>query len=217
MAPDRLFIAAKAPRPGLAKTRLGAVIGHHRAAALYAAFLTDLGARFRGSGWYVTPGDAWPEIACLVSPRATGAVAVQPAGDWTRRQRHLLRSFAGQGEGAVVLVASDSPHLSTAYVNAAFTALGDHDLVLGPTHDGGYALIGLRRWHDVLDGIGMSEARVVDQILERAAAMELQVHLLPVTFDVDQAADLRLLREELRRRDDLPATAAALRGLDGVA
>jgi uncharacterized protein len=59
---DRLYIAAKAPRAKIAKTRLGHAIGHDNAAALYKAFLIDLAARFTDApfalGWYVTPPDA---------------------------------------------------------------------------------------------------------------------------------------------------------------
>lgn len=202
--PPRLFIAAKAPRPGFAKTRLGAVVGHEQAARLYAAFLADLGTRFPQAGWYVTPGDAWPEIAAGAG--ADGQeVLVQPVGDWTERQRHLLREVS-----PALLMASDSPQLAPAYVEAASDALTTHDLVLGPTEDGGYALIGLRRWHDVLGGVTMSQEDVLDRILRRARDLGLRVHLLPPTYDVDEVRGLDRLREEVRHRDDLPATAAAL-------
>jgi hypothetical protein len=88
---DSLYIAAKAPRIGLAKTRLGNSIGHEAAIALYKAFLQDLAARFAGTpfgcGWYVTPPDAWPEIAPLVTPCGKTRVLFQGDGDWTKRQR----------------------------------------------------------------------------------------------------------------------------------
>lgn len=67
-----LYIAARAPRPGFAKTRLGKALGHETANALYAAFLQDLGARFAAApfpvGWYVTPADAWETLEPLVRP-----------------------------------------------------------------------------------------------------------------------------------------------------
>jgi len=67
---EALYVIARAPRVGFAKTRLGRTIGHERAIVLYRAFLQDLGARFAGSpfvpGWYVTPPDAWPEISPLI-------------------------------------------------------------------------------------------------------------------------------------------------------
>jgi len=67
-----LYIAARAPRPGFAKTRLGKAIGHDAANVLYTAFLQDLAARFSTApfpvGWYVTPEDAWESLAPLVWP-----------------------------------------------------------------------------------------------------------------------------------------------------
>lgn len=84
-----------------------------------------------------------------------------------------------------MLIASDSPHLGIEVGAAAFQALEDHDLVLGPTYDGGYALIGVRGGHDVLDGIEMSRSDVVDRIRARAHALNLRTAMLPATFDVD--------------------------------
>ncbi len=70
-----LYVAARAPRPGFAKTRLGKAIGHAAANALYTAFLQDLAARFASApfpvGWYVTPEDAWESLAPLVRPECT--------------------------------------------------------------------------------------------------------------------------------------------------
>lgn len=86
---DRLYIIAKAPRAGLAKTRLGRTIGHEAAVSLYKAFLRDLGARFAGvpcadapfeCGWYVTPADAWPEISPLVNPGGSEARVILQGG-----------------------------------------------------------------------------------------------------------------------------------------
>jgi uncharacterized protein len=83
---DRLYIAAKAPRAELTKTRLGRAIGHEKAVALYKAFLSDLAARFADApfalGWYVTPPEAWEEIAPLTGRSDRVArVSIQPPGD----------------------------------------------------------------------------------------------------------------------------------------
>ncbi|MGH7869542.1 MAG: hypothetical protein ACREP9_18395 [Candidatus Dormibacteraceae bacterium] len=81
---NHLYIAAKAPRPGVCKTRLGQMIGDSAAASLYAAFLADLGARLQSQhyllGWYVAPSTAWPAIAPLVPP--PDSILVQPDGEW---------------------------------------------------------------------------------------------------------------------------------------
>ena len=168
---DALYIAARAPRPGFTKTRLGRRIGHEHAAALAAAFLRDLASRFATGpytvGWFVTPDDAWTDLGPLVATAAQDHrrdVIGQGPGDWTQRQRILFQGASARGERRTVLIASDSPHLERHVVEEAFARLRDSDVVLGPTDDGGYYLIGMRGWSDerraapwdVLSGVRMS-------------------------------------------------------------
>jgi rSAM/selenodomain-associated transferase 1 len=210
-----LYVIARAPRVGFAKTRLGRTIGHERAIVLYRAFLRDLAARFAGSpfapGWYVTPPDAWPEILPLTGE--TGRVLFQGDGDLTERQRELFLGSASRGEERTVLIASDSPHLTVEVVEEAFRRLDRHELVFGPTYDGGYYLIGMRGWHDVLQGLPMSVGTELDGIIARARLLGLSVGLLEATFDVDVVEDLQHLRPLALERPDLPATRDALASL----
>ena len=218
---DTLYIAAKAPRPGFAKTRLAGLIGDHAALDLYRAFLRDLGTRlasfpreYGGTlGWYITPPEAWPEIAPFVGTPdlATNVrVVAQGAGDWTARQDALFAGAASRGETRTVLIASDSPQITTATIASAFRALATHDLVLGPVLDGGYYLVGMRGWHDVLRGVAMSTGTVTAEIATRAIALGLKVGWVPPTFDIDELADLDQLRPLAAARPDLAATRAAL-------
>lgn len=225
-----LYIAARAPRPGFTKSRLGRTIGYEHAAALYAAFVRDIAARLRNApfdvGWYITPDDAWPELAPLMPVRALAAsepftVLAQPPGDWTERQRYLFATASIRHERRTVLIASDSPHLRLDWIVQAFAQLEHDDLVLGPTDDGGYYLVGMRtpaalvtvRPWDALTGVRMSTGTVLDEILSRAAALGLQASLLPATFDIDEATDLERLRPLALVRDDLAATRTALQQL----
>ncbi len=212
---DALYVIAKAPRAGFAKTRLGRTIGHERAIVLYRAFLRDLGARFSSSpfalGWYVTPPDAWPEISPLTGE--SGRVLFQGEGDLTERQRDLFRGAARRGEKRTVLIASDSPHLTIEVVEEAFRRLDRQDLVFGPTYDGGYYLIGMRGWHDVLQGTPMSMGTELDGIIAWARLSDLSVGLLEATFDIDVAEDIRHLRPLALERPDLSATREALESL----
>ena len=217
----RLWIAAKAPRPGEVKTRLARAIGSARSAPLYAGFVRDLGARFAGApfpvGWYVAPG-AWPELAGVLDGLASNATVLEQRGDdWTERQRHLFRTVASNRGDPTVLVASDSPQLEPRVVLEAFGLLGTHDLVLGAVCDGGYYLIGMRAWHDVFAGVEMSTATACEEIAERARQLGLAVGRVETTFDVDEIADLELLRPLVESRSDLTHTRAALAALDGSA
>jgi uncharacterized protein len=225
-----LYIAARAPRPGFAKSRLGRAIGHDRAAALYAAFVQDLGARLSRApfrvGWYFTPDNGWSELASLtVNPGGPwwtcGPILAQPPGDWTHRQRALFLTAPSRNERRTILIASDSPQIGLDAIVEAFERLDRDDLVLGPTDDGGYYLIGVRspaaptsvRPWEVLTGVRMSTGTVLDEILARAASLGLRTSLLAPTFDIDEATDLERLIPLTLLRDDLIATRAALKSL----
>jgi uncharacterized protein len=225
---ETLYVAARASRPGFTKTRLGRAIGYEQAAALYAAFLRDLSARFSTApfavGWYVTPEDAWSELRPLVGAsrsRWPAPVLAQGEGDWTDRQRALFQGAAARGERRTVLIASDSPHLEVRLVVEAFGRLESDDLVLGPTHDGGYYLIGMRGtprpggaapW-DALSGVRMSTGTVLDEIVTRARSLGLATSTVPATFDVDEVSDLDHLIPLALTRPDLAATRQALERL----
>ena len=215
---DALYIIAKAPRVGLAKTRLGLVIGHESAITLYKAFLQDLAARFVDGpfecGWYVTPPDAWEEISPLVGwGEREARVLFQKEGDLTARQREFFRGAVARGEERAVLIASDSPQLTVEVVTSAFRELDRNDLVFGPTYDGGYYLIGMRGWHDVFHDIPMSVGTELDNIVARAEHAGLSVGRTEATFDIDEVEDLEHLRQLVEHRSDLAATRIALETL----
>lgn len=219
-----LYFAAKAPRPGFAKTRLGKTIGDEAALALYRAFIKDLSSRFSTArfqvGWYVAPADAWPDLVPLIHRSAEGhRVVVQPSGDWAHRQAALFRGAADRGEDRTVLAATDSPQLTVEVVESAFSLLWTRDVVLGPVHDGGYYLIGMRGWNDILSDVAMSTATAFEQIVERSRRAGLSLGLVEMTFDIDEQTDLVELQRVAHERDDLPATRTALANLalDAVA
>ena len=226
-----LLIAAREPAPGMTKSRLGATIGMARAAALYAAFLVDLAARFTPCqdedwgfdvGWAFTPADV--DFACVLErigcdrpPPAVRFVA-QHGDDWGERQANLLALGHEQRYERTILIGSDSPQLPFAVVGDAFAALTDHDVAMGRTLDGGYYLIGARGFHDVLSGVPMSTESAADALAARTSDLGLRLTELPVTFDIDEERDLEHLRRALSPDGACaPATWAALRrlGLDG--
>ncbi len=208
---SRLYLAAKAPIAGQVKTRLGAAIGMPEAATLYEGFLRDLVARFVGVpyeiAWYVTPG-SWSHLRPLAA--RADAVRVQRGRGWAARQANLFRDCDAGLEGPVILMATDSPQLRPARVDAAFAALEAHDVVFGPTLDGGYYLVGMRRFHDIFTGAAMSKASTLGEMIKRAGSHHLSVHELDPEFDVDTEQDLDLLVREVSRRPDLRWTALAL-------
>ena len=137
---------------------------------------------------------------------------VPQAGEgWGVRQANLLRWGDDHGYERTVLVASDAPHLSADVVEQAFAILETQDVVLARSLDGGYSLIGMRGYHDVLSGVPMSTASAGDALVARAGSLGLRVGETAVIFDVDEAADLDLLIETLAPDGvAAPATWAAL-------
>jgi hypothetical protein len=195
-----------------------------RAAALYAAFLVDLAARFTPCpaaewefdlGWAYTPADVdfrrvLADIGCADPPPTVCFVAQQGEG-WDVRQTNLLRWGSEHGYGRTVLIGSDSPHVPFAVAAAAFAALRSGDVALGRTLDGGYYLIGVRGFHDVLTGVPMSTTSAAEALASRVVSCGLRLVELPPTFDIDEERDLEHLRAALTPDGAAaPATWAAL-------
>ncbi len=226
-----LMIAARAPIPGETKTRLGRVIGMEEAAHLYRGFLIDLAARLAPGGvdvpydigWTHSPPEAdYPAVLADLTGRAPADVwfIPQDGPDWGTRQNNLLRWGHDHGYARSILIASDSPHLPRVTIECAFAALETADVVLGRVHDGGYYLIGLRGYADVVSGVAMSTSSAADGLVVQATRLGLTVAEMPVTFDIDEPIDLLHLVEALAPDGaDCPATWAILHELgliDGV-
>ena len=194
-----LLIMAKTPQPGAVKTRLCPPLTPGLAADLYRAFLRDtlaLGAGLADT----TVGVVYPPTA---DDRALRALLPPGAVAWAQQGQGLgaglsgafARAFA-EGYRRVVVMSSDSPTLPAAVLAEAFAALDRHDVALGPTHDGGYYLIGLNEPQPRLfEEIAWSTAVVYRQTRERAAERALRVHATAPWPDVDTVADLATLAD----------------------
>jgi rSAM/selenodomain-associated transferase 1 len=208
--PDVLVVMAKYPRRGTVKTRLAAVYGDEPVCALYTAFLRDIAGRFasrRALVWAVDPPDA--DLGAIVG--ASAAVIGQRGADLAERMRCCFEMLFGGGAARVVMIGADAPHLSDRVIDAAFTALDEHDVALVPSADGGYCLIALRAAVDVFTGVPMSSASTLEETLGRIAASGLSVRLLEPSFDVDEPADVTALAALLREGGvDLPLTRTEL-------
>ena len=201
-----LAVMSKAPRPGKVKTRLAPPLTLEQSAALNICFLRD------------TTGNI-AEVAKRGS--ATGIVCYTPVGDEVAFDGLLPAGFVlvpqrGDGFGerlhcaatdlllcgfeAVCLIDSDSPTLPQAALSAAVEALlrpGDR-VVLGGSDDGGYYLIGLKTPHAaVFERIAWSTGSVLQETRDRVAEAGLELVELPIWYDVDDGATLRVLAAEL--------------------
>ncbi len=198
-----LVVMAKAPRPGKVKTRLSPPLTLEQTAALNVRFLQDTTANLAsiagGAGLisYTPAGDEalfsglLPETFALVLQRGEG---------FGERLLAAAEDILAIGYGAVCLIDSDSPTVPTSAYAKAVEALarpGDR-IVLGPSGDGGYYLIGLKQPHkEPFERISWSTGSVLGETLTRCRQAELEVVLLPTWYDVDDAATLHTLNEEV--------------------
>jgi hypothetical protein len=129
------------------------------------------------------------------------------------RLDHLLSDALAGGAHRAVVMDSDSPTLPQAYLSEALARLELADVVLGPTRDGGYYLIGLKQPQpQLLRQVQMSTPHVLTDTLALAEASGLTVSLLPAWYDVDTITDLRQLAGEVAALDaNANGSAAATR------
>jgi len=124
----------------------------------------------------------------------------------------IFEELLGEGFKRVVAIGADVPHIPVEAVDEAFALLDVTDVVLRPSRDGGYHLIGLTAAWDLFSGIPMSTDHVLRETVERAASMGLSVQCLAPSFDVDTLRDVEQLKQFLTETDDpLSCTREALR------
>ena len=185
---------ARYPTLGRVKTRLAREIGRAGALRVYQRLLDHHMREFRHAPfeveWRYTPARA--PFRNLVP----GAMP-QPGGGLGQRMKRIFEESFARGYRRVVMIGTDAPEMSRATVRRAFGHLHNHAAVFQPTHDGGYALIGLAAMLDVFSGIAWSTDRVMAKSRARLEESGVSFAELPPTFDVDTAADLaRMIRKK---------------------
>ena len=202
-------VFAKFWEAGRVKSRLAATEGDDRAAELYRSFLaTTLLRLAAGTGHRVlayTPYERREDFAQLAGP--AWDLQPQAGGDLGDRIRDYFDSAFHNGFQKVLLVGSDSPTLPWELVGESLDLLDRHPVVLGPTSDGGYYLVGAAgRTPDIFDRIPWSTPDVWNETCQRLASRQLSCGVLRRWYDVDDRASLHRLRRELAHRsssDDL--------------
>ena len=210
--PNRtLVIMAKAPKPGMVKTRLAGSLPAPAVTALYRCLLEDTVALAKSlTGVEVAvmcPEPDRDELADVLGNRVQ--VVAQQGEGLAAGLTSVFRHFTA-GRGYVLAFDSDSPHLAPSVLDSAFEILAKHDVVVGPTHDGGYYLVGAKATYPSLfEGDGMGTKSALDRLLTRARILKLSTGFTEPFYDIDTASDLILLAQELRRAPTkAPRTAA---------
>lgn len=200
MSDTCVLFFVKYPDPGMVKTRLGEVLGHESAAALYRHFVQDimleLGSVRADLRIVHSPGDETTarRFKSWLGPQHT--YLPQVGADLGARMRHAFDEAFAAGYERVVLMGSDVPDYPHELVQKALDDLHQRDVVIGPANDGGYYLIGFTRaayLPEVFDDMTWSTPVVFEVTLERLQAARLDVLRLPDWNDVDTMWDLNVL------------------------
>jgi hypothetical protein len=205
---------AKAPKPGMVKTRLEQCLPAPAVAALYRCLLDDTMLLAHSLGnvevAMMCPASDVDDLARLAGDSVR--VVAQTGEGLAAGLTSVFAQFASTGQQRIIAFNSDSPHLPASVLERAFKALATCDVVVGPTHDGGYYLVGAKAIHPGLfNGDGMGTSNALETLLERVRSLGLSVDLADPFYDIDMVSDLIRLDAELRLSPPrAPRTAAWL-------
>lgn len=208
-----LVIMAKAAKPGMVKTRLVQSIPAESVTELYRCLLQDtltLARSLRNvEVAMMCPAADVEDLAHLAGKEAR--VVAQKGDGLAAGLSSVFAHFTAGGQ-RVVAFNSDSPHLPASVLEYAFENLAACDVVVGPTYDGGYYMVGAKASHTGLfHGDGMGTSNALEALLERVRSLGLSLRLADPFYDIDVASDLMRLDAELRLSPPkAPRTAAWL-------
>jgi len=207
-ARNAVAIMAKAPQSGQVKTRLCPPLSYREAAELYRCFLLDKIAQVNtlqraAPVVSYSPDDSRPLFEDLTPPHFM--LIPQHGDDLGTRLLFTFDRLFRQGFTQVIVIDSDTPTLPTAYLEQALMLIAErvNDVVLGPTEDGGYYLIGLRQSHrELFEQMPWSTSQVFPETRRRSEQYGLTVACTEYWYDVDTPEDLSRLRESLDQIQD---------------
>lgn len=215
-----LIVFAKNPIPKQVKTRLLPRISPEQAALLYSAFLMDWCEALKelqNTDLIIayTPPESQPNMQELIGNDV--AYIPQDGADLGERLISATQWAAKNGYDKILLVGSDSPTLPLSYISQAIDGLDSRDIVIGPSMDGGYYLIGftIEGLNEIIpsifDDIAWSTPQVFQQTVELISTMNVTLKLLPPWYDVDTPEDVSFLYAHLSAMRLTEGTVQAIR------
>lgn len=202
MKKDALLLFIKAPLSGKIKTRLQPELNEWQTLILYKAFVEDLIARFKDSTFFDLHIFFYPDNSrsCIETWLGNELNFYPQTGkDLGEKMSDALQWAFEHGYEKALLIGSDIPTLNVARIEEAFNRLEQFDIVIGPTHDGGYCLIGIKEHvPELFENIQWSTNVVLDETLQKVHRYELSGFQLPKENDIDDFEDVLQLWEILR-------------------
>jgi uncharacterized protein len=204
-----ICILAKNPKPGKVKTELESVLGNKQSALLSRAFLLDTistalkvpGADIVIAYW---PGESLPDFEDIIflyqseetnkkaSQRAKEIILVPQLGrDLGERIVNLSNAFFGEGAKRTLFICSDNPLLDVSIIKASFELLKSNHVVMGPTFDGGYYILGTDgHYPSLFAGINWTAGDIYRQLSDKICSSGMTWQELEISYDVDRPEEL---------------------------
>jgi len=189
----QLIVFIKAPQPGKCKTRLIPYMSAEQASEFYKELVINCldkatTLEHTDIAIYTYPDINHPYIKAL-GERYPVSLKLQSGSDLGERMHHAIQQSLQEYEKCI-LIGTDCPVLDTRYIDKAFKALDQHDMVLGPAKDGGYVLIGATKIEPSLfNNIKWGTNTVLQQSLNNNEAAAYKTHLLSTLWDIDTPED----------------------------
>lgn len=208
--PATLIVFCREPIAGGAKTRLARRLGPDGAAGLASAFIADTLAKCRAlapapiviAATAAGPADRSPYFRALAR-RFAAKLIDQGGGSLGARMARVLKPFS---ESGAVLLGTDTPSLPAGLLRRSIALLGRAPVVIGPSLDGGYYLVGVRGpMPDIFRAIRWGRAGVLGETIARLERDKVRYLLGPAWYDVDRWSDVELLTMHLERMLDAGA------------
>jgi uncharacterized protein len=203
----KIIVITRYPEPGKCKTRLAAFIGEINAAEIQKRLTLDILQTFRK---YVE--GSVPD--CVIEIYYTGSTEdnmrslcgealykKQPQGDLGKKLEYAFWSSFEEGFDQVVITGSDIPELTPEIIASAFSGLGENDIVIGPAFDGGYYLLGMKKYHCSLfsSNISWGESNVFKSTMLEAKRNLLTAGIPKKLHDIDRPEDLFIIKDMLSK------------------
>ena len=198
LPPNRIIIFTRYPVPGATKTRLIPALGPVGAADLQRSLTERI---YKQAFAFSTKNRVSIEICVKDGDEKKMRTWLgrgfeysrQAPGDLGQRMETAFTNAFRRGSRRVILLGTDIPELEEKHLEKGFEALEKNDLVLGPSTDGGYYLVGLCRNAAIFEGVSWGRTTVLDQTLGLAHKAGLSIHTLEPLTDIDTEQDLDLL------------------------
>lgn len=198
---NALIIFAKYPEPGNVKKQIGSVIGMTQSAELCKAFINDLISENSEKDYDIYLsfiGHKYKENYRMMFPNAI--LYVQRGNDMSSNVQFSFEDLLDDYEN-VALIGSDVPNLKSNKIIEAFNALESYDVVIGPSDDGGYYLVALKKTHDIFSELPWGNKNLLDVQIELLKKKNLTYALLDKLQDVDDIHELKAMKKMLHRSD----------------